>query len=67
MQSSNHGKNVNETLINIPMFINQISSLDLWAKQNEKGEQCLSRQVLGKPSSELQDVSNECMIKGYIK
>ncbi|KAI8638688.1 hypothetical protein BD408DRAFT_351415, partial [Parasitella parasitica] len=28
-------------------------SLDLWAKQNEKGEHCLSRQVLGKPSSDL--------------
>ncbi|CAO0791900.1 unnamed protein product [Mucor circinelloides] len=34
------------------------SCLDTWAKQNEKGEQCLSRQVLGKPSSELQDVSD---------
>ncbi|KAG2204721.1 hypothetical protein INT46_005866 [Mucor plumbeus] len=35
------------------------SCLDLWAKQSEKGEQCLSRQILGKPSSELQDISNE--------
>lgn len=36
------------------------SSLDTWAKQNEKGVQCLSRQVLGEPSSDLQDVSDEC-------
>ncbi|CAO3655386.1 unnamed protein product [Mucor fragilis] len=35
------------------------SCLDTWAKQNEKGAQCLSRQILGEPSSELQDVSDE--------
>ncbi|GAN08937.1 hypothetical protein MAM1_0233d08457 [Mucor ambiguus] len=35
------------------------SCLVTWAKLNEKGEQCLSRQVLGKPSSDLQDVSDE--------
>ncbi|KAI9470680.1 MAG: hypothetical protein EXX96DRAFT_491182, partial [Benjaminiella poitrasii] len=32
--------------------------LDNWAKQNEKGEQCLSRQVLGKPSIELEQITN---------
>ncbi|KAI8994979.1 hypothetical protein BDB01DRAFT_219976 [Pilobolus umbonatus] len=30
--------------------------LDIWAKQNEKGTQCLSRQSIGKPSFELESI-----------
>ncbi|KAI7906354.1 uncharacterized protein BX663DRAFT_548543 [Cokeromyces recurvatus] len=45
--------------------------LDDWAKQNEIGEQCLSRQVLGKPSIELEPITNnlrqilDCMFDEY--
>ncbi|CEP15015.1 hypothetical protein [Parasitella parasitica] len=38
------------------LFAKFKSCLDAWAKENEKGEHCLSRQILGKPSSDLQDI-----------
>jgi hypothetical protein len=37
-----------------------LSSLDTWTKQIERGAQCLSRQVLGQSSTELDEISDEC-------
>jgi hypothetical protein len=40
--------------------INIKNSLDNWSKWNEKGVHCLSKQVLGQPSTELDDIVNSC-------
>lgn len=42
------------------------SSLNQWAKLNDKGEQCLSQQVLGQSSTDLDAIVEECK-RGYLR